>query len=149
MAKKTTSTSTEETFSVNAAAKLTGFTVPTIRKRLPELKRAGAVMVDGAWHIPLSALHAVGLMVKVEGQQGGNITGQVEGQTFYPETRQEIDRLRGALAQAETRAAVAEALAEERRLSLERADRALLALEATVTASESRTDRPRGLFRRR
>lgn len=144
MARKRTSTSSEETFSVNAAAKLTGFTVPTIRKRLPDLQRAGAVMVDGAWHIPLSALHSVGLMSKVEGQQGGNITGQVEGQSFYPETRQEIDRLRGALVQAETRAAVAEALAEERRLSLERADRALLALEASVRPSGTR----RGLFRR-
>jgi hypothetical protein len=151
MAKKLT-TSSEETFSVNGAAKLTGFSVPTIRKRLPELKRAGAVMAGDTWAIPLSALHTVGLMVKVEGNAlpeiAGQVAGQVAEQTFHPETRQEIEALRGALQVAETRAAVAEAVAAERLQALERADRALLMLEATIPAGERPTGSRRGLFRR-
>lgn len=147
MAKKPSSTSSEETFSVNGAARLTGFSVPTIRKRLPELKRAGAVMTGESWAIPLSALHAVGLMIKVEGASPETITGQVTGQALQVETRQEIEHLRGLLSEAEKRAAVAEAVAEERRQALERADRALLMLEA-ASASQGRTEPRRGLFRR-
>lgn len=142
MAKKQ-ATSSEETYSVNGAAKLTGYSVPTIRKRLPDLQRAGAVMAGDSWAIPLSALHAVGLMVKVEGQ----VSGKVEGQSFSPETRQEIEALRGALSAAETRAAVAEAVAEERLQALQRADKALLMIEA-ASASDRRTEPRRGLFRR-
>jgi hypothetical protein len=59
--------SSQENFSINAAAKLTGYSLPTIRKRLPDLQAEGAVQVDGRWAIPLSALHACGLMSKVEG----------------------------------------------------------------------------------
>ena len=146
MARKQNTSSTEETFSVNGAAKLTGFSVPTIRKRLPELQRAGAVMAGDSWAIPLSALHAVGLMAKVESPQVETIPGQVTGQTLQVETRQEIERLRGALSAAEQRAAVAEAVAEERLKALERADRALLMLEA-ANASERRSGARGGLFR--
>lgn len=148
MAKKPSSTSSEETFSVNGAAKLTGFSVPTIRKRLPELKRAGAVMAGDSWAIPLSALHAVGLMSKVEGSTPETITGQVTGQSLQGETRQEIERLRGALSAAEQRAAVAEAVAAERLQALERADRALLMIEA-ASSSERRSEPRRGLFSRK
>lgn len=144
MGRKVTTTSTEETFSVNGAAKLTGFSVPTIRKRLPELKRAGAVMSGESWAIPLSALHTVGLMSKVESSTPERVSNQVTGQTFYPETRQEIEALRAKLSEAEKRAAVAEAIAEERRQALERADRALMMLE-TSTKPQKRS----GIFGRR
>jgi hypothetical protein len=147
MARKQVTTSSEETFSVNGAAKLTGFSVPTIRKRLPELKRAGAVMAGDSWAIPLSALHAVGLMSKIEASNPETVAGQVTGQSLQVETRQEIERLRGALSVAEQRAAVAEAVAAERLQALERADRALLMLEA-ASASEMRSGSRRGLFRR-
>lgn len=143
MATKKQGTSSEETFSVNGAAKLTGYSAPTIRKRLPDLQRAGAVMAGDSWAIPLSALHAVGLMVKVEGQ----VSRKVEGQSFPLETRQEIEALRGALSAAETRAAVAEAVAEERLQALQRADKALLMIEA-ASASDRHTEPRRGLFRR-
>lgn len=146
---KQSSSSTEETFSVNGAAKLTGYSVPTIRKRLPELKRAGAVMAGDSWAIPLSALHSAGLMAKIESKGDLETTRQVTGQTFYPVTGQEIEALRGQLAEAERRAAVAEAIAAERLQALERADRALLMLEAAASASESPSKPRRGLFSRR
>ncbi len=147
MAKKVTTTSSEETYSVNGAARLTGYSVPTIRKRLPDLQRAGAVMAGESWAIPLSALHAVGLMAKVEGNALPASEGKVTGQSFHPETRQEIEALRVALSAAETRAAVAEAVAEERLQALQRADKALLMIEA-ANASDRRSEPRRGLFRR-
>jgi hypothetical protein len=119
--------SSEQTYSINAAAKLTGFTIPTIRRRLPELKRAGATLRDNRWSIPLSALYAVGLMSKVEPIDESKPDNKVSSKDLLSET---IDDLRQKLAQAEQRAAVAEALASEREKALERADRALLMLEA-------------------
>jgi hypothetical protein len=104
-------------------------------------------MAGDSWAIPLSALHAVGLMSKVEGSNPETITGQVSGQSLQAETRQEIERLRGALSVAEQRAAVAEAVAAERLQALERADRALLMIEA-ASSSERRSEPRRGLFRR-
>jgi hypothetical protein len=95
--------STEENYSINAAAKLTGYSIPTIRKRLPALKKAGATQRDGSWHIPKSALHAVGLMVKVE---GGNVSSK--------DNDDQVADLLQRVAQLETRVAVAEAIANER-----------------------------------
>jgi hypothetical protein len=95
--------STQPNFSINAAAKLTGYSIPTIRKRLPALKDAGAVQVEGSWQIPLSALHAVGLMVKVE---GGTVSSKANDD--------EVATLRARITELETRAAVAEAIATER-----------------------------------
>jgi DeoR/GlpR family transcriptional regulator of sugar metabolism len=111
--------SSQEIYSINAASKLTGYSLPTIRKRLPALKKAGAIQRGGVWEIPLSALHAVGLMSKVE-----------SGKVSSKGSEEEIATLRLQLAQAEARAQIAEALAVEREKALERMDRALLALEA-------------------
>lgn len=111
--------SSQEIYSINAASKLTGYSLPTIRKRLPALKKAGAIQRGGVWEIPLSALHAVGLMSKVE-----------SGKVSSKGSEEEIVTLRLQLAQAEARAQIAEALAVEREKALERMDRALLALEA-------------------
>lgn len=121
--------STEEIYSINAAAKLTGYSVPTIRKRLPALKKAGAVQKEGLWNIPLSALHAVGLMVKIE---SGKLPSKDSGE--------ELTALRLQVAQLEARLAGSEALAREREIALERMDRALLMIEG-------KTNRKRwGLF---
>ena len=120
--------SSQETFTINGASKLTGYSLPTIRKRLPELKAAGAVQVDGRWAIPLSALHACGLMSKVEG------FSKADSNPLQSETVNEIERLRGELSEALRRAAVAEAVAAERAAALERADRAILAIEASKTS---------------
>ena len=118
--------SSQENFSINAAAKLTGYSLPTIRKRLPELKDEGAVQVDGRWAIPLSALHACGLMSKVEG------FSKDTAKPLHNETIEEIETLRAELSEALRRAAVAEAVAAERAAALERADRAMLAIEASA-----------------
>jgi hypothetical protein len=126
--------STEETFSINAAAKLTGFTIPTIRKRLPELEKAGAQLLGTRWAIPLSALFAVGLMSKVDSKTDKKLYGQ----TLQGETINELTSLRSQLADALQRAAVAEAIASEREKALERADRALLMIESGTTTSKPR-----------
>lgn len=118
--------SSEEIFTINSAAKMTGFTAPTIRKKLPDLIKAGAIQVDGYWEIPLSALYSTHLMSKVEGK--GDVT--LVSKTLLTDTHTEIDDLRLQLAAALQRALVAESIAEEREKSLQRADRALLMLES-------------------
>lgn len=116
--------SSQDNFNINAASKLTGYSLPTIRKRLPELQEAGAVQVDGRWAIPLSALHKCGLMSKVEG------FSKDTAKPLPNETIDEIVNLRVELAEALRRADVAEAVAAERAAALERADRAMMAIEA-------------------
>jgi hypothetical protein len=110
--------SSEEIYSINAAAKLTGYSLPTIRKRLPALKKAGAVQRNGVWNIPLSALHTVGLMLKVE---GGNLPSKDSGE--------ELTALLIQVAQLQAELKGVKALAAEREKALERMDRALLAIE--------------------
>jgi hypothetical protein len=110
--------SSEESFSINAAARLTGYSLPTIRKRLPELKKAGASQIKGEWKIPLSALYSVGLMVKVE---GGKLPSKDSGE--------ELTSLRIQVATLEAELQGVKALAAERERSLERMDKALLAIE--------------------
>jgi hypothetical protein len=117
---------TEQTYSINGAAALTGYSLPTVRKRLPELGKYGAVQIDGRWQIPLSALHAVGLMSRVT----SNPVSKENAGALDSETISELDALRGQLAEALQRAAVAEAVAAERERALERADMALRMLES-------------------
>jgi DNA-binding GntR family transcriptional regulator len=118
--------STEETFTINGAARLTGYSLPTIRKRLPELEKAGAVQINNRWRIPLSALHVCGLMSKDSGFTKDT------GKGLQPETVNELETLRAENAALKERAAVAEAVARERAEALARADRALLAIEAAT-----------------
>ena len=118
--------STEENYSINAAAKLTGYSVPTIRKRLPALKKAGATQRDGSWNIPLSALHKVGLMVKVE---GGNVSSKAQ--------EGEVETLRRENSELKTRAAVAEAVAHERGEALADLRNAMRQLEGRAPSKRS------------
>lgn len=115
--------SSQETFTINSAAKLTGYSLPTIRKRLPELERAGAVQVDGRWAIPLSALHACGLMVKVEA-----VSKDTEN-VLHSETVNELEKLRAENNQLRAELSRADdALARERLQN----DRLFLQLEAAA-----------------
>lgn len=118
--------SSEENYSINAAAKLTGYSIPTIRKRLPALKKAGATQRDGSWHIPKSALHAVGLMVKVE---GGNVSSK--------DNDDQVADLLQRVAQLETRVAVAEAIANERGDALADMRNAMRQLEGKAPTKRS------------
>lgn len=123
---------TEQTYSINAAAKLTGYSIPTVRKRLSDLQKYGAIQIDGRWQIPVSALHAVGLTQRVT----SNADSKDTGDALPSETISELETLRGQLADALQRAAVAEAIAVEREKALERADRALLMLESSRGITE-------------
>lgn len=118
--------STQENYSINAAAKLTGYSVPKIRKRLPALKEAGATQRDGAWNIPLSALHTVGLMVKIE---GGNVSSKGKDD--------EVETLRRENYDLKTRAAVAEAVAHERGEALADLRNAMRQLEGPAPAKRT------------
>jgi len=118
--------STQENYSINAAAKLTGYSVPTIRKRLPALKKAGATQRDGSWNIPLSALHTVGLMVKVE---GGNVSSKAKDD--------EVETLRRENSELKARAAVAEAVAHERGEALADLRNAMRQLEGRAPSKRS------------
>jgi hypothetical protein len=124
------SMTSEQVYSINGAAELTGYSLPTVRKRLPDLQKHGAIQVQGRWQIPLSALHQAGLMQRVT----VNPDREAIVAAFRAETMTEVETLRKRVSEAEQRAAVAEALAEERQRSLDRADRALLALEQKLTA---------------
>jgi len=130
--------SSEETFTVSGAARMTGYSLPTIRKKLPQLEDAGAVNVDGRWSIPLSALHACGLMSKV-----GEVVN-TDSKPLQPETISELETLRAENGELRRRAEVAEAIATERAAALERADRALLMLEAAKPSSRKRWQLFRG-----
>ena len=126
----------EPVYSISSAAELTGYSLPTIRKRLDDLRKHGAVQVEGRWRIPLSALHQAGLMVKVT----TNPDRKVVADSLDSATTNEIATLRAELADALQRAAVAEAVAAERGQALERADVALRMIEAGRTgAGSSRT----------
>jgi hypothetical protein len=124
--------SSQETFTVSGAARLTGYSLPTIRKKLPQLKDAGAVNIGGRWAIPLSALHACGLMSNV-GESVNTTSKQLQTETIS-----ELETLRAENSDLRRRAEVAEAIATERAAALERADRALLALEAARPSARKR-----------
>lgn len=112
--------SSEESFSINAAAKLTGYSMPTIRKRLPELQAAGAVQVDGRWAIPLSALHKCGLMSKVgEFSQPGNNSLHNQTEIDIATLRVENERLKAELARADAALAREQLLVDHFRLQIE------------------------------
>lgn len=129
--------STEENYSINAAAKLTRYSIPTIRKRLPALKKAGAVQVEGSWKIPLSALQAVGLMVKVEGDGVSSKDNDPELELLKSELVKLEGLFRADLAASEKRAAVAEAIAHERGEALADMRKAMLMIEGRPPAKRS------------
>ena len=141
-------TSSEQVFTINSASRLTGFTIPTIRKRLPELQRAGAIQTGKSWAIPLSALYSAQLMVKVESKE----LSPVADQNLLSMTSDEVKELQAQLAEAKQRAALAEAIAAERKDTIEIMRKAMLMLEAAVPrvpVEASAVVPRRGWFRRR
>lgn len=114
--------SSEETFSISETSRLTGYTIPTIRKRLDVLKKNGAIQIGRNWSIPKSALFKAGLMKNPE--------VKLDVKPLSSMTNARISELEGALAVALSRAALAEAIADERQKSLDLAGKALLMLEA-------------------
>lgn len=110
----------ERVYNISEASRLTGYTIPTIRARLPLLKKHGAIQTDKGWQIPESALHNAGLMAKVESSK---ITETAPASLQIP-TRSEdaslLSDLRDQRDAALLRASVAEAVLEVERNSRER-----------------------------
>jgi hypothetical protein len=105
------------------AAKACGVSVSTLRRKRTDLEAHGAAQTATGWHIPVTALIAVGLMERVtpppapDAPRDG-VTGELEA-------------LRAKLAEAEQRAAVAEAIAAERERVIQTQAMALRMLEGT------------------
>lgn len=116
------------------AAKACGVSVSTLRRKRPELEAHGAAQTAKGWHIPVTALIALGLM-------GRTTDARHDGQHDAPmmpamkdpadALTAQLDALRTALADAERRAAVAEAIATERERTIQTQAMALRMLEAS------------------
>lgn len=131
---------TGEVFGLAEAARVTGVSVSTLRRRRDDLRKHGASTDSkGGWQIPVHTLLALGLLDKVTADvepvepppvippDGGLVTA----------LKTEVEQLRAALADAERRAAVAEARAEERNRVIETQQVAMRLLEAPVSPSRT------------
>jgi hypothetical protein len=105
------------------AAKACGVSVSTLRRKRTDLEAHGAAQTASGWHIPVTALIALGLMERV--------TAPPSSDTPSDTLTGEVDALRSQLAAAEQRAAVAEAIAAERERIIQTQAMALRMLEAT------------------
>lgn len=126
------------TLGLAEAAKACGVSVSTLRRKRSELAAHGAAQTATGWHIPVTALIALSLMGRTTDAHHG--TGHDTPMT--PTTTAttggagdvlagELEALRGKLAQAEQRAAVAEAIAAERERIIQTQAMALRMLEGT------------------
>lgn len=134
------------------AALACGVSVSTIRRKRPELEKLGAAQTAKGWHIPITALIELGLMRSVTDAPVTPVEPAVipalMGVMKPPVDAQrdalvgEVEALRAKLADAERRAAVAEAVAVERDRIIHAQDMALRMLEAgtedpTISIAES------------
>lgn len=106
-----------------------GASLSTLRRRLSELEKLGAVRTDQGWRIPIAALHQLGLIPGTTPPQGVMAPSTTPGDETPVETP-EIERLRREVADLRRRAEVAEARAEERGQALTDVRLAFRALEA-------------------
>lgn len=114
----------EEILTLNRAAEVAGVSLSTMKRRREELRDHGAQQTAEGWRIPVSALIALGMLDKVnagsEPQGNPQLRTPLTPPTSEPPSSTDDDahhligQLRAQLAEAEQRAAVAEAQAEER-----------------------------------
>jgi hypothetical protein len=127
-------TSTAPVLGLAEAAKACGVSESTIRRKRPELMAAGAVQDNRGWRIPIPALVELGLMDRTTAPDTPN-SPPVPAQepVTTPATQTPVapllEALRAQLADAEKRAAVAEAIAAERERIIEAQAFALRMLE--------------------
>lgn len=133
------------TLGLAEAAKACGVSVSTLRRKRPELEANGAAQTAKGWRIPVTALIALGLMDRTtdahhEGRQDSPLTPAMTP----PDDAliAQLDALRTALADAERRAAVAEAVATERERTIQTQAMALRMLEASKTPAPSTPSAP-------
>ncbi|GAA4655622.1 hypothetical protein GCM10023346_48590 [Arthrobacter gyeryongensis] len=120
------------------AAKACGVSQSTLRRKRPELLELGAAQGPKGWSIPITALIALGLMDRTtvgtpESPAGRPSTADVAALMEPPaKSSMEalVEALKADLAEAEKRAAVAEAVAAERERIIAAQAQALRMLEA-------------------
>lgn len=125
-------------FTLAEAAQVAGVSTSTIKRRRGDLLKSGAVSTPQGWQVPVAALVAVGLLDGVTGHAPGVDPVRDLSVTPGPWTGVDplepvVNQLRQALADAERRAAVAEAISVER-------DRLIEAQSRTIAALETRTE---------
>lgn len=138
------------TLGLAEAAKACGVSVSTLRRKRPELAAHGAAQTAKGWRIPVTALIALGLMGRTSDthQESRHDTPSIPAMTASTTGADdalagELDALRAKLANAEQRAAVAEAVAAERERIIEAQAMALRMLETSKTpAPAPTTDAP-------
>lgn len=121
-----------------AAAKACGVSESTLRRKRPELLAAGAVQTPKGWSIPVPVLVQLGLMdrttapdqVKPPESPAASRQIPVTTPAMEPQMEPLLEALRAKLAEAEKRAAVAEAIAQERERIIAVQAQALRMLEA-------------------
>ncbi len=125
---------TAPTIGLAEAARACGVSESTLRRKRAELLELGASHGPKGWSIPIPALVQLGLMKSTTAPDSvaspdSSRAAPVEG-FMAPSMRNDLEALRGALAAAEQRAAVAEAVALERERIIEVQAQALRMLEA-------------------
>lgn len=123
--------------SLKAAAEAAGVSSRTLQRRRAELIAAGASHDEATgWSIPVAALEEMGLSCDMSHDVAPDVS-RVSRDTVAPVSppADEVERLRAELADAEKRAAVAEAIAGER--ERERAELIRRAEAAEGTAREA------------
>lgn len=124
------------TLGLAEAAKACGVSVSTLRRKRPELEANGAAQTAKGWRIPVTALIAMGLMDRTTDTRHESQHDTPMTPTTTPPADAliaQLDALRTALADAERRAAVAEAIATERERTIQTQAMALRMLEASKT----------------
>lgn len=114
-----------------------GASLSTLRRRLPELEKLGAVRTDEGWRIPIAALHQLGLIPGTTPPPGVTTPFATPRDETLVDTP-EIERLRREVEDLRRRAEVAEARAEERAQALADVRLAFRAIEAGVSTDDTR-----------
>lgn len=111
-----------QAFTMKEAADVAGVSVSTLRRRRDDLEKAGAVISESGWQVPMTALIACGL-IKTEGpgrEDAGRRTLRSEPDHDETEAlRAEIQELRESISEWQRRAEVAEAVSRERAVTIE------------------------------
>lgn len=133
------------TLGLAEAAKACGISVSTLRRKRPELEANGAVQTARGWRIPVTALIALGLMDRTtDARHEGRHDSPVMPTMTPPDDAliAQLDALRTALADAERRAAVAEAVAVERERTIQTQAMALRMLESSKAPASDTPSAP-------
>lgn len=123
------------------AARECGISVSTLRRRKEALLAAGATVSEKGWQIPIPALVSIGLLGSTTPPPDTRPNAALQPATVPPPEGPrdtvllELNSLRARLAEAERRAAVAEAIATER-------ERIIQAQAATLRMLEPSTPAP-------